>query len=141
VCHNSITGSTNHFMFQIIIPRVFNLKTLIKDANPSTLGPQMKLIWVLLKNKCQNNIFRPNRVKPHVHRSTGDREVHHHRLAGGVHPVNRTGRPLAIVRSGRPMRLTGGELQFVKTRRNQFKNLQIQSQFTKSQGTTTKSGF
>ena len=62
--------------------------------------PQMKLIWVLPENRGQNDNFRPNRVKPRVHQSTCDKEVHHHRSAGGVHPVDRTGRLVAIARSG-----------------------------------------
>ncbi|EXC03139.1 hypothetical protein L484_008471 [Morus notabilis] len=49
----------------------------------------MKLIWVFLENRGQNNIFRPNRVKPRVNRSTGDRAVQHYRSTGSVH----TGRP------------------------------------------------
>ncbi|EXB88180.1 GDSL esterase/lipase 5 [Morus notabilis] len=76
----------------------FNSKTWIKDANSSTLGPQMKLIWVLPENMAQDNNFRPNRVKPRIHRSTGDRAVQHHRSTGGV-------------QFGRPHRSTGSLMQ------------------------------
>ena len=133
MCPNQFSCFKFHFKL--------NIKLRIKDANPFIPSPQMKLIWGFPENRGQNNNFRPNRVKPHVYRSTGDREVHHHRSAGGVHPVDRTGRPVAVVRSSRPMLSTSGELQFAKTHGNQSKNLQIQSQITKFQGTTTRSGF
>ena len=76
----------------------FNIKSGIKDANPFIPSPQMKLIWVLPENRGQNNNFRPNRVKPSVHRSTGDRVVQHYRSTGSVH----TGRPVSL-QSGRPV--------------------------------------
>ncbi|EXB53740.1 hypothetical protein L484_022396 [Morus notabilis] len=47
----------------------------------------MKLIWVLLENRGQNGNFSPNRVKPRVHRSTGDRAVQQHRSTGGVQSI------------------------------------------------------
>ena len=85
----------NPFSCSNSIPRVLNIKSGFKDTNPFIPSPQMKLIWVLPENRGQNDNFRPNRVKPRVHRSTGDRGVHHHRSAGGVH-------------SGRPVRSAGG---------------------------------
>ncbi|EXC26168.1 hypothetical protein L484_009990 [Morus notabilis] len=58
----------------------------------------MKLIWVLPENRGQNSNFRPNRVKPDVNRSTGDRTLHYHRSTGGVH----FGQPVRPMQSGRP---------------------------------------
>ncbi|EXB85439.1 hypothetical protein L484_023671 [Morus notabilis] len=62
----------------------------------------MKLIWVLPENRGQNSNFRPNRVKPRVNRSTGDRAVQQYRSTGSVY----TGRPVSL-QSGRPHRSTG----------------------------------
>ncbi|EXC35488.1 hypothetical protein L484_026795 [Morus notabilis] len=56
----------------------------------------MKLIWVLPENRGQNSNFRPNRVKPRVNRSTGDRAVQHYRSTSSVHtdrPDRSTGQP------------------------------------------------
>ena len=74
----------NQFSCSNSIPRVLIIKSGIKDTNPFIPSPQMKLIWVLPENRGQNNHFRPNRVEPCVHQSTGDRGVHHHWSAGGV---------------------------------------------------------
>ncbi|EXB53363.1 hypothetical protein L484_016246 [Morus notabilis] len=68
----------------------------------------MKLIWVLSENRGQNRNFRPNRVKPHVNRSTGDRVVQHYRSTGSVH-------------TGRPDRSTGGISRAREAHGNQSK--------------------
>ncbi|EXC05576.1 hypothetical protein L484_000815 [Morus notabilis] len=104
----------------------------------------MKLIWVLPENSGQNSIFRPNRVKPRVNRSTGDRAVQHYRSTSSVH----TGR-LVSLQSGQPDWSTGfhvirstGEISCAReAHKNQSKNLQIQSQIEIFQRKTTRSGF
>ncbi|EXB77324.1 hypothetical protein L484_010149 [Morus notabilis] len=63
----------------------------------------MKLIWAPLKNRGQNSIFKPNRAKPCVHQSTGDRVVQHHRLTGGV----QSGRPDRSTDQAYAIRSTG----------------------------------
>ncbi|EXB53743.1 hypothetical protein L484_022399 [Morus notabilis] len=96
---------------------VFNLKTWIKDANPSTLGHQMKLISAILKNRGRNSIFRPNGLKPRVHRLTGDRALQHHQSTGGV----QSGRPDRSTDQANAIRSTGEEHQCEKTHKISLK--------------------